>query len=292
MITASDVKELREKTGVGMMDCKKALAETNGNLEAAIDFLRTKGFAKAAKKASRIAAEGVILSTVNENKAILLEINCETDFVSKSDNFQNFAKSIGDFTLAEEIKSIEKLQAARTSEVTEATMKFGEKVDLRRLTTISTTGVLGVYNHSGRIGVVIDIEAKSNNIKIQELAKDIAMHVAATSPKFLSSDDIDQDFKNREADVYRAQLKEEGKPEKMIENIVKGKLGKLIKEVCLLNQPFVKNPDVNISQLISNLSSEINEAISIKSFHKLVLGEGIEKKEDNLKDEVAKMTSK
>ncbi len=290
-ITASAVKELREKTGAGMMDCKKALTETNGDLEAAVDFLRTKGLAKAAKKASRVAAEGAVVTTVDGNNAVVLEVNCETDFVSKGDVFQNFASETATWVLGNKPANIEELKEAKQEAITELTMKCGEKVDLRRFTAVSSNGALGVYNHGGKIGVIVDLDTdKGSESEIQELAKDIAMHVAAAAPTFLSADDIDEDFKNREAEVYRAQLKEEGKPENMIENIVKGKLGKLAKEVCLLEQPFVKNPDFTIKKLVAETASKTGATITLKGFHKLVLGEGIEKKEDNLAEEVAKMT--
>ena len=232
-ITASAVKELREKTGAGMMDCKKALTETNGDIEGAVDFLRTKGLAKAAKKAGRVAAEGAVVSVVDGSNGIILEVNCETDFVSKGDIFQGFAKETAEWTLANKPSNIDELKSAKNDVITELTMKCGEKVDLRRFVGVSSNGVLGSYNHGGKIGVLVDLDTdKADAPEVLELAKDIAMHVAAVAPTFLSGDDIDEDFKNREADVYRAQLKEEGKPEAMIEKIVMGKLGKLAKDVC------------------------------------------------------------
>ena len=264
-ITASAVKELREKTGAGMMDCKKALTETNGDLEAAVDFLRTKGLAKAAKKASRIAAKG--------------------------DDFQGFAKSVAEWTLANKPGSVDELKEAKNAETTELTMKCGEKIDLRRFSAVETTGVLGSYNHGGKIGVLVDLDTdKADAPEVAELAKDIAMHVAAAAPTFLTSDDIDESYKKREEEVYRAQLKEEGKPENMIDQIVKGKLGKLAKEVCLVEQVFIKNPDFTIKKLVADVAGKVGGNITVKAFHKINLGEGIEKKEDNLADEVAKMT--
>ena len=289
-ITASAVKELREKTGAGMMDCKKALTETSGDIEAAVDFLRTKGLAKAAKKASRVAAEGTVVSVVNGNEGVILEVNCETDFVSKGDNFQDFAKSVAEWTLANKPGSVEELKEAKNAETTELTMKCGEKVDLRRFIS-ATAATLGSYNHGGKIGVLVELDTdKADASEVQELAKDIAMHVAAAAPSFLSSDDIDEDFKKREAEVYAAQLKEEGKPENMIEKIVQGKLGKLAKDVCLLEQVFVKNPDFTIKKLVADVAGKVGGSITVKAFHKINLGEGIEKKEDNLAEEVAKMT--
>ncbi|RLA64675.1 MAG: elongation factor Ts [Epsilonproteobacteria bacterium] len=212
--SAADVKALREKTGAGMMDCKKALVECGGDSQKAVDFLRTKGLAKAAKKESRIAAEGVIHSYIHGGRiGVLVEVNCETDFVAKGDDFKNFAK-------------------------------------------------------------------------------DVAMHIAAADPKFIRSDEMDEDFKNKEAEIYVAQLKEEGKPEKIIPKIVEGKLNKLAQEVCLYDQKFVKDPDLSIQDLINELTMKLGEKISVRRFVKYNLGEGIEKKEDNLADEVAKMTAK
>jgi elongation factor Ts len=289
-ITASAVKELREKTGAGMMDCKKALNETNGDMEAAVDFLRTKGLAKAAKKASRVAAEGTVVSVVNGTEGVILEVNCETDFVSKGDDFQGFAKATAEWTLANKPGNVEELKTAKEAEQTELTMKCGEKVDIRRF-TVASADALGSYNHGGKIGVLVELNTnKADAAEVQELAKDIAMHVAAAAPSFLTSDDIDEDFKKREADVYAAQLKEEGKPENMIDKIVQGKLGKLAKEVCLLEQPFVKNPDLTIKKLVAEVAGKVGGDITVKAFHKINLGEGIEKKEDNLAEEVAKMT--
>ena len=287
-ITASAVKELREQTGAGMMACKNALKETNGNIEEAVDYLRTKGLAAAQKKQSRIAAEGAVATVANGNHGILVEVNCETDFVSKGDEFQNFAKSIGEWALSNKPSDINELKDAKSTEVNELTLKCGEKVDIRRFTSVEADGVLGSYNHGGKIGVLINLKSSDTGEKVQELAKDIAMHVAASSPSFLNADDIDEDFKTREAAIYKAQLLEEGKPEAMIEKIIIGKLNKLAKQVCLLEQPFVKDPDMTIKKLIASVGSDIE----VVAFHKLNLGEGIEKKEDNLADEVAKMTGK
>ncbi|MBT3981590.1 MAG: translation elongation factor Ts [Bacteriovoracaceae bacterium] len=211
-ITAADVKKLREQTGAGMMDCKKALGETSGDFEKAVDFLRKKGLAAVAKKQSRVAAEGIVGTYVHSGRiGVMCEINCETDFVAKNEDFKQFVK-------------------------------------------------------------------------------DICMHIAASDPKFIRSDDMDEGFKNREAEIYTAQLIEQGKPEKMIPKIVQGKLAKLSREVCLLEQPFVKDPDQTIEQLLNELTLKIGEKISIRRFVKYNLGEGIEKREDDLATEVAKMT--
>jgi elongation factor Ts len=290
--SASDVKKLRELTGAGMMACKKALNETSGDMDGAVDFLRTKGLAAAQKKQSRIAAEGAVSTMVEGNTGVVVEVNCETDFVSKGDDFKAFADGIANYILKEKPADITALKTAKESEVNELTLKIGEKIDIRRFAMTTSTGALGSYNHSGRIGVLVNIEGSdSSNEKVQELLKDVAMHVAAASPKFLSADDIDETFKKKEAEIYAAQLKEEGKPENMIEKIVEGKLKKLSSEVCLLEQKFVKDPDMTIRKLVESVSKEVGSELKVVGFHKLILGEGIEKKEDNLAEEVAKMTS-
>ena len=297
-ISASDVKQLREVTGAGMMDCKNALKEADGDMEKAVDFLRQKGLAAAQKKQSRVAAEGAVVTLVEGNFGVVVEVNCETDFVSKGDDFQNFAKAIAAHVATNKPANVDDLLnqkfdgSERTVKeaATELTLKCGEKIDIRRFESISLsgTGIIGNYNHGGKIGVLVELETSENNDTNQELAKDLAMHVAAAAPKFLAASDIDEDFKNREAAIYKAQLKEQGKPENMIDKIVVGKLNKLASEVCLLDQKFVKDPDISISKLISSKGSDLK----VNGFVKINLGEGIEKKEDNLADEVAKMTGK
>jgi elongation factor Ts len=282
--SASDVKALREKTGAGMMACKEALKETNGDLEGAIDYLRKKGLAAVAKKQGRTAAEGVVVNVVNGQKGVILEVNCETDFVSKGDDFQGFAKTLAQYALDNGVADVEKLRAEKAEAINELTLKCGEKVDVRRMLVVEGKGQLGFYNHGGKIGVVVDAEAAND-----ELLKDLAMHVAAAAPSFLTSSDIDESFKKREADIYAAQLKEEGKPENMIPKIVEGKLRKLASEVCLLEQKFVKNPDLSVSKHVKEVAGD---SAKVLGFYRLVLGEGVEKKEDNLAEEVAKMTGK
>lgn len=289
-ITAGDVKKLRELTGAGMMACKEALGETNGDVEAAVDYLRKKGLAAAQKKQSRIAAEGAVATLVAGNKAVVVEVNCETDFVSKGDDFQNFANSIAKYALESEPADINVLKDAKATEVNELTLKCGEKVDIRRFELLKSEGVIGSYNHSGRIGVLVNLKTTANGEAVEELARDLAMHVAAAGPKFINASDIDETFKQKEAEIYAGQLKEEGKPENMIEKIVQGKLAKLAKEVCLLEQAFVKNPDITVKKLIEDVAKTAGADIAVAAFSKINLGEGIEKKEDNLADEVAKMT--
>lgn len=297
--TAGDVKQLREMTGAGMMACKEALTATKGNVDEAVDYLRKKGLAAAAKKQSRIAAEGVIATVVEGNFATVVEVNCETDFVAKGDDFKGFADSVAQAVIKNKPSDVEALKNAKLSSGTvneganELTMKCGEKVDVRRFETIALngSGLIGSYNHGGRIGVLVAVQAdKATDAKVQELAKDIAMHVAAAAPKFLDGSQIDDNFKKKEAEIYAAQLKEEGKPENMIDKIVMGKLNKLAKEVCLLEQSYVKNPDVTVAQHVVNVAKEIGATIKVQGFKKLNLGEGIEKKQDNLAEEVAKLT--
>ena len=301
--TAKDVKELREKTGAGMMDCKKALTENNGDIEAAIDFLRQKGLAAAAKKATRIAAEGAVSAVVEGNIGALVEINCETDFVAKNDDFKAFVAKVGNMLLTSSAKDIEALKAEKLDgkslqdTVQELTLKIGEKIDVRRFLRreLSGEGKIGSYVHGGKIGVLVEVstdtEANSKKPELAELVNDLCLHVAAADPKFLNASEIDEDYKAREAKVYEAQLKEQGKPENMIENIIKGKLNKLASEICLLDQKFVKNPDLSISKLIKEVEAKIGGKISITGFDKVNLGDGIEKKAENLADEVAKLTN-
>ncbi len=299
---AKEVKELREKTGAGMMDCKKALTETSGDLEAAVDFLRAKGLAAAAKKASRVAAEGLIGAVVEGNVGVVVEINCETDFVAKNDDFKKFVADMANFLISSSATDVEALKNEKMGSSTvaetvqELTLKIGEKIDVRRFNkvTLSGDGKVGSYVHGGKIGVLVELASDNadatKTTEFQDLLSDLCLHTAAAAPTFLSSDQIDEDFKKREAEVYEAQLKEQGKPENMIPNIIKGKMNKLASEVCLLDQKFVKEPDLTIAKLIDGVSSKLGAKLTVKGFHKLDLGAGIEKKEDNLADEVAKLT--
>lgn len=301
-ISASDVKKLREMTGAGMMACKQALAGSDGNLEKAVDELRKKGLAQAEKKQSRVAAEGHVVTLVEGSRAVLLEVNCETDFVSKGDDFQGFARSVASHIMKNNPSNNEELLAQKMEDgqvvkeaATQLTLKCGEKVDIRRFKAVEVSGEgkIASYNHGGRIGVLVCAQTTNGlagKPETDELLKDLCMHVAAAAPRFMNADDIDEDFKNREAEIYRAQLIDQGKPENMLDKIIQGKLNKLASEVCLMDQKFVKDPDVSITQLVSQKAKELGGEIKVESFHKLVLGEGIEKKEDNLAEEVAKMT--
>lgn len=301
--TAADVKNLRETTGAGMMDCKKALDET-GDFQKAVDYLRAKGLAAAAKKQSRIAAEGTIAAAVKGKLAALVEVNCETDFVAKNDAFQAFANTAANVAVDAHLNSVETLLAAKSANgltikdnISELTIKIGEKIDVRRLETMSLdgNGMIGSYVHSGKIGVLTRVETDKDitgNEAFKELVKDLCMQVAAADPKFLNSSEIDETYKAKEAEIYAAQLKEQGKPEAMIPNIVKGKLNKLASEVCLYEQSFVKDPDTTVGKLIEKVAKETGASIKVTKFVKLNLGEGVEKKSENFAEEIAKLTGK
>jgi elongation factor Ts len=302
-ITAKDVKELREKTGAGMMDCKKALSAVDGDMEKAVDFLRTKGLAAVAKKQSRVAAEGLIGSFVANRVGALVEVNCETDFVAKNDDFMSFVSNAAQLVVAHKPADVKALRAIKTDSgatveelMQELTLKIGEKIDVRRfsLFALESTGDVAIYVHTGKIGAMVEVATEKADTATTEgfvnFGKDVTMHVTACDARFLTSDEIDADYKERESKVYEAQLIEQGKPEKMIAGIIQGKMKKLASEICLYDQKFVKDPDFTIKTLSEKVSKELGDTIKITKFAKLVLGEGIEKKEDNLADEVAKLT--
>ncbi|MCB9094483.1 MAG: elongation factor Ts [Halobacteriovoraceae bacterium] len=302
-ISAKDVKDLRELTGAGMMDCKKALAESNGDKDKAVDYLRAKGLAKAAKKAGRIAAEGLVECYVTDDgkTGAVVEVNCETDFVAKNADFKKFVTDVAKQAATATAKTNEELLNSTLGstkvedEINNLTLKIGEKIAFRRFEKVaaSENGYVGSYVHSGKIGVLTKVNSDKNlnsDETFKDLVKDICMHIAASDTRFINESEIDEGFKNKEAEVYAAQLKEEGKPEKMIPNIVQGKLKKLASEICLLQQKFVKDPDVTVGSYIKSVADKLGAQVSVENFLKYNMGEGIEKKEDNLAEEVAKMT--
>lgn len=301
--TAADVKNLRETTGAGMMDCKKALDETQ-DFQKAVDYLRAKGLAAAAKKQSRVAAEGLVAAVVKGKLASLVELNCETDFVAKNDSFQAFLATAANVAVDGNINTVEALLKAKgpkgltlQDEVSELTIKIGEKIDLRRveLMKLDGHGQIGSYVHSGKIGVLVKIEADkdvSGNEAVKELGKDLCMQIAAANPTFLNASEIDEAYKAREAEIYATQLREQGKPENMIPNIVKGKLNKLATEVCLYEQAFVKDPDTTVAKLIETVGKTAGANLKVTKFTKFTLGEGIEKKQENFAEEIAKLSGK
>jgi elongation factor Ts len=283
-ITAALVKELRERTGAGMMECKKALVEMDGDIDAAIEHMRKTGLAKADKKAGRAAAEGLIVfkSSADNKTTSMVEVNCETDFVAKGDDFINFANAVAELALEQKSSDAEALKAATlpsgetVADTTKALIaKIGENMNVRRVVTRSTDGVLGHYLHGGRIGVLVELQGGD-----EALAKDIAMHVAASNPACVSEADVPAELIEKEKEIFSAQAAESGKPAEIIEKMVGGRIKKFLKEVTLLGQPFVKNPDQTVEQLVKDAGA------TVVSFERMEVGEGIEKKEENFAEEV------
>lgn len=284
-ITAGMVKELRETTGAGMMDCKKALAETNGDMEAAIEFLRKKGMAGADKKAGRVAAEGVIAIAVSDDKkkAAIAEVNCETDFVAKGDEFKDFANEVAQIALKTGSTDIEALYGETMANGKtiderrrELIAKIGENMAVRRLELVETNGHIGQYQHGEKIGVVVDMTGGD-----ESLSRDVAMHIAALKPTAVSADNVDQEVIEKERRFQIEQAQESGKPMEIIEKMIEGRMRKFLQEITLVGQSFVKNPDVTIEKLLKD-----NNA-SVAKFIRLEVGEGIEIEETNFADEVA-----
>ena len=284
MIDAKSVAELRSKTGAGMMDCKKALTESNGDLEKAIDYLREKGIAKAAKKESRIAAEGLANIFTSGNKAVILEVNSETDFVSKNAEFTDMIKEIGEAVLNSEAKTLEEALLLPSSEGTVAdlivakTSKIGEKLSLRRLEVVEKTDTqnFGAYLHmGGKIAVLTLLEGANSDV-----AKDVAMQAAAMRPEYLKEEDIDAERIERERKVFTEQAINEGKPADIAAKMVEGRLKKFFKEICLLDEPFIKDGDVDVKTYVKNNGGEVLKMVRYE------VGEGMEHRSDNFAEEV------
>lgn len=284
-ITAAMVKELRERSGAGMMECKKALIACDGDIEAAITEMRKVGAAKAEKKAGRTAAEGVVAINVrDDNKvAVMLEVNSETDFVARDATFQSFVDNVALSALGKAFNDVDALSNASLSDsnqtVEEARLavvtKIGENIKLRRLVNYETDGVIGQYVHGGRIGVLVELKGGD-----EALAKDIAMHVAASKPIVVSRDEVPESLVTKEREIFTAQAQESGKPQEIIEKMIGGRINKFLDEVSLLGQPFVKDPNVKVSALLKDKGAEVVR------FVRYEVGEGIEKKEDNFVEEV------
>ena len=281
-ITAALVKELREITGAGMMDCKKALVECDGDKDKAIDYLREKGIAKAAKKAGRIASEGVVAAASNGNTACIVEVNSETDFVAKNENFQNLVKKIAEHIVATKPADMDALNASEldgktvADVMTEAVASIGEKLSLRRFEVYTTEdGKLATYIHmGGKIGVIVELSGGD-----EALGKDVAMQIAAAKPQCINRDDVDQAALAHEREVLRKQALEEGKPEKIVEKMVDGRINKYYKEVCLVEQEFVKDSDKTIKDILAG--------VEVRRFARFEMGEGLEKKNEDFAAEVA-----
>lgn len=296
-VTAALVKELRERTGAGMMDCKKALVETDGDIEKAIDYLREKGIMKAQKKAGRIAAEGLVRVAFGEgNKtASIVEVNSETDFVAKNEEFIEFVEDLAKEVLVKGNMPMEQFMAEPFGEGTvQATLtakvaKIGENLSIRRFAKVEEDGVVYVgYTHGGgRIGVIVGIKTDAAADEIAAVGKDVAMQVASMNPKFVNEDGVDPEYLENEKKILTEQVLNEGKKPEMVERIVAGKIKKELKEVCLLDQPFVKDGDVSVQQYVANAAKEIGKDMEVVSMIRYEVGEGIEKKEDDFAAEVA-----
>jgi elongation factor Ts len=288
-ISASLVKELRERTGAGMMECKKALTDTNGDIEAAIELMRKSGQAKAAKKAGRTAADGVIVvkASPDARRAVMVEVNCETDFVAKDANFAAFADAVAELVMNTDVADIESLagaplRAGEATTVEEARQalvaKVGENMSVRRFVRMATTnGRIATYRHGVRIGVLVDFEGGS-----EELGKDLAMHIAASNPLCVDSSGVPADTIAKEREIYAAQAAESGKPANIVEKMVDGRIRKFLEEVTLAGQPFVKDPETTVGKLIAKAGAKV------VTFRRFEVGEGIEKRQEDFAAEVAK----
>jgi elongation factor Ts len=302
-VTASMVKDLREKTGAGMLDCKKALEQADGDMEQAVVVLRERGLAKAAKKADRIAAEGVVATKTSEDgtKAVVIEINSETDFVAKNEMFKTFVEEVVTLALATDVDDVEAFlnvkwindDSKTVSDVlTEKIAVIGEKLSIRRLKKVSVTdGVVVDYNHAGgNIGVLVSFKAGSVNGEIKEAGKNVAMQIAALTPLYVCRDEIPGDYVEKEREILKVQAKNENpdKPDSIIDKMIIGRLNKGLKEICLLDQSYVKDGDLTVEKYIQSVAKANNTDLSVEMFVRFECGEGIEKKVENFAEEVAK----
>jgi len=300
-ITAKMVGGLRAKTGAGMMDCKKALTEADGDIEQAIDLLRKKGLSAAAKKSGRVAAEGMIAATGDGNNGALVEVNSETDFVAKNDAFQAFAKGVAGVVLSQapaDVDALKNLDFPGTDrnvgeELNHQISTIGENMNVRRFVRLeSNAGATASYIHgAGKIGVLVQLDSdKADDPKIAETARMLAMHVAAASPQYLSRNDVPADVIEREKDIMRAKAIESGKPENIVEKIIEGQINKFFGESCLLEQVYVIDTDQKVGKVVESLAKELGGQVTLAAYARFQLGEGIEKKEDDFAAEVASMT--
>lgn len=295
--TAADVKKLREMTGSGMMDCKKALVESDGDIDKAVDWLREKGIMKAQKKSGRIAAEGLVrLAFADDHKSAgIVEINSETDFVAKNQEFVDYVQAVADLALVKGNESMEQFLAepfegSTLSEVhTAKVAKIGENLNIRRFARVEEDGVVyaGYVHGGGRIGVIVGIKTEATPEEIEMVGKDVAMQVASMNPKFVDEDGVDPEYLESEKKILTEQVLNEGKKPEMVDRIVAGKIKKELKEVCLVDQPFVKNSDLSVKQYVDSVAKEMGKPMQVVSMVRYEVGEGIEKKEDDFAAEVA-----
>ena len=293
MFTSKDVMELRKKTGAGVADCQKALKETDGDMEKAIDFLREKGIATAAKKASRIAAEGVVAAKIAGNVGALVEVNCETDFVAKGEQYLSFVDSVADFVIANDLADNEALIEAKKEETIAATAKIGEKIAIRRFAKFTTeAGIVESYIHmGGKVGVLVEVEGCTCD-GAKELAHDVALQIAAAKPLYLNAAEVPAEVLEHEKEILRAQALNEGKPAQIVDRMVEGRVKKYYEDACLLNQAFVKDPSMTIEKLVKSVGDKMGKTLSIKRFVRFEMGEGLEKRSDNFAEEVAAQMKK
>lgn len=295
--TASDVKTLRERTGCGMMDCKKALTESGGDMDKAIELLREKGLAAAAKKSGRIAAEGLVVSVVEGNVGVVLEVNAETDFVAKNADFVAFVNSVAQTIIKENPADIEALNEMKcvgtdmtvAEALREKILVIGENMNIRRFERLE--GALVPYVHGGgKIGVMVQFDTDCGEKDgFVACGKDIAMQVAAAAPQYLSKDEVPSEIVDKEKEILTAQAINEGKPAAIAEKMVNGRIAKYYKEVCLLEQPFIKDDDITVAKYVENVAKELGGNLVLTKFVRFEKGEGLEKREDNFADEVASM---
>ncbi|MEZ4600470.1 MAG: translation elongation factor Ts [Syntrophotaleaceae bacterium] len=300
-ISASMVSELRAKTGAGMMDCKKALTEAAGNMDEAVDILRKKGLSAAAKKAGRIAAEGLVVAAGAGNVGVLVEVNSETDFVAKNEAFQNFCAGVAQSVLNSAPADLEGLMAAQfpgtgrtvAEEQTHQVATIGENINVRRFCRFEVpAGAVVSYVHGvGKIGVLVELATeKAQEEKVMSLGRNLAMHVAAANPQYLNRAEVPAEVVAKEKDIMRAKAKDSGKPDNIIEKIIEGQVNKFFGEVCLLEQAYVIDPDQKVEKVVAGVAKEIGSSIVLNRFARFALGEGIEKREDDFASEVASMT--
>ena len=304
-ITAALVKELRERTSAGMMDCKKALMENDGDMDKAIDWLREKGLAQAAKKAGRIAAEGAVVQYITECGKVgaVVEVNCETDFVAKTDNFMNFANAVAKHVALANPADIDALNAQKfvddesktiSDMISDATVAIGEKISIRRFARYETTGLVSSYIHmGGKVGVLVEVATEAaDNDAVKELAHDICLQIAAAKPEAVRREEVNSENLEKEREIYRVKALESGKPEKIVDKIVEGQIEKYYKEVCLLEQVFVKDGDKTIKGLVAEVAKAVGAPIDVVRYARFERGEGIEKRKDDLAAEIAAMQAK
>lgn len=298
-ITAELVRDLRTQTGAGMMDCKKALVETNGDFEGAVDWLRTKGLAAAAKKSGRIAAEGLTALCVMNTKGSVIEINSETDFVAKNELFQNLVREISELSV--NCTNVDQLKSATTKsgksvqdEIVANVATIGENLNLRRMESVSISdGVIASYTHNaasanmGKISVLVALESTGDKTRLMDVAKQIAMHVAAAKPICLTTDEVDPAIIQREKDIFTEQSRASGKPDNIIEKMIEGRIRKFLEEIVLLEQTFVIDGNSKIKDVVSSLAKELGTPVKFTSYVRFEIGEGIEKEEKSFADEVA-----